>query len=321
MTDPTTLVEARLGHDNWGVLGQQGYVLGLDIGGYGVRAALVDLHAGRYTSMHRDTSERGPRLADEAIALGQALLATQPGAAERLVRVGAGFGGPIDTARGEVLLAPRTPGWEGFPLRERLEGAFGAAAIVDNDANLIALAEALFGAGRDIQHLFYLHLSTGVGGGLVLNGHLYRGANTTAGEIGHAAIAIADAAADPPTLEHILSISGLLRRAAALGLTTDRLDVIFGDDPVARRVVAEATEQLALTLAQIAALLDPQRIVVGGVVARSGGTAFLDAVRQRVQAYVGHAVIRHTTPIVASELGFDSVAIGGLAVALQSLSE
>jgi glucokinase len=85
--------------------------------------------------------------------------------------------------------------------------------------------------------------------------------------------------------------------------------------------VAEATEQLALTLAQIAALLDPQRIVVGGVVARSGGTAFLDAVRQRVQAYVGHAVIRHTTPIVASELGFDSVAIGGLAVALQSLSE
>jgi glucokinase len=318
MTDPKALVEARLGHDNWGVLGQQGYALGLDIGGYGVRAALVDLHAGRYVSLHRDTSERSPQLVDEAIALGHALLASQPGAAERLVRVGAGFGGPIDTARGEVVLAPRTPGWERFPLRERLENAFGAAAIVDNDANLIALAEALFGAGHDIQHLFYLHLSTGVGGGLVLNGHLYRGANSTAGEIGHAAITTVG---EPPTLEHVLSIGGLLRRAAALGLTTERLDVIFGDHPVARRVVAEATEQLALTLAQITALLDPQRIVVGGVVTRSGGAAFLDAVRRRVLAYAGHAVIGHATPIVASELGFDSVAIGGLAVALQSLSE
>ncbi|MBU6335115.1 MAG: ROK family protein [Chloroflexi bacterium] len=321
MTDPKALVEARLGHDNWGVLGQQGYALGLDIGGYGVRAALVDLHAGRYVSLHRDTSERSPRLVDEAIALGQALLASQPGAAERLVRVGAGFGGPIDTARGEVVLAPRTPGWERFPLRERLEQAFGAAIIVDNDANLIALAEALFGAGHDIRHLFYLHLSTGVGGGLVLNGHLYRGANTTAGEIGHAAIATVGAAGEPATLEHVLSIGGLLRRAAALGLTTDRLDVIFGDHPAAQRVVAEATEQLALTLAQITALLDPQRIVVGGVVARSGGAAFLDAVRRRVPTYAGHAVIGHATPIVASELGFDSVAIGGLAAALQSLSE
>ncbi|MBU6335114.1 MAG: ROK family protein [Chloroflexi bacterium] len=109
-------------------------------------------------------------------------------------------------------------------------------------------------------------------------------------------------------------------------MTTDRLDVLFGDHPAAQRVVAEATEQLALTLAQITVLPDPQRIVVGGVMARRslmqcGGVAFLDAVRRRVPTYACHAVIGHATPVVASELGFDSVAIGGLAAALQSLSE
>ncbi|HMO58840.1 MAG TPA: ROK family protein [Roseiflexaceae bacterium] len=323
MTDPKTLIEERLARNTWGLLGTQGYILGLDVGSYGLRASLIDLHSHKYMSLHRDTNDRSPQLVDQAINLGQQLLHDAGVTAGRLVRVGAGFGGPIDARHGIILMSPRAEGWERYPLRERLEDAFDAAVVVDNDANLIALAEATFGVGHDAQHLFYIHLSSGVGGGLVLNGHLYEGATTTAGEIGHAAVGLSDPArpGQPPrTLEQQLSLSGLMRRAAELGLETNRLEEIFGDHPAAKQVVHEAIEQLAATLAQISALLDPQMIVIGGVVARSGGDRFINAVSSRMQSFLDKPVERKIA-VVPAMLGFDSVAIGSVALALQSMQE
>jgi glucokinase len=323
MSDPKTLVEERLARNTWGFLGAQGHILGLDIGGYGLRASLIDLQSHTYESVHRETNERSPALVDAAIALGRELLQAHGVAADRLVRIGAGYGGPIDARRGIVLLSPRTPGWEQFPLQERIEDAFGAVTLVDNDANLIALAEATFGVGHDAQHLFYIHLSSGVGGGMVLDGHLYHGATTTAGEIGHAVVGLVDPIKPgqaPRTLEQHLSLGALLRRAAELGLETDRLEEIFGSHPAAQQVVREATEQLAVSLAQIAALLDPQMIVIGGVVARSGGDAFITAVSERMRSFLDKPVDR-SIPVHPSILGFDSIAIGGLALALQSIGE
>jgi glucokinase len=324
MNDPRTLVQDRLARNSWGLLGTQGYILGMDIGGYGLRAALIDLHGHTYTSVHRDISTTSAdTVVADAITLAHALLAEHGVASGHLVRVGVGFGGPVDARAGVTIISHRMAGWERLPLRERIEEALGAVTLLDNDANLIALAEATFGVGRDVQHLFYLHLSSGVGGGLVLDGRLYHGATTTAGEIGHAVVGPIDpiwSRERPGTLEQHLSIKGLLRRAAELGIETNLLSDIFGDHPVGHQVVAEAADLLAVRLSQIIALIDPQMIVLGGVVARSGGDGLIAAIEERMRGYMT-SLVERPVPIVASVLGFESVAIGGLALALESMCD
>jgi glucokinase len=324
MNDPRTLVQDRLAHNSWGLLGTQGYILGMDIGGFGLRAALIDLHSHTYTSVHREvTADGASALVGDAIALARDLLAEHSVAQGHLVRVGVGFGGPVDAREGVTVISHRMGGWERFPLRERIEEALGAVTLLDNDANLIALAEATFGVGRDVQHLFYLHLSSGVGGGLVLDRRLYHGATTTAGEVGHAVVGPIDPLRPrerPGTLEQHVSIAGLLRRAASLGLETNLLSEVFGDHPVGRQITVEAADILAVRLSQIIALIDPQLIVMGGVVARSGGDTLIAAIEERMRGYMA-AQIERPIPIVASVLGFESVAIGGLALALESMCD
>lgn len=324
MSNPQAMVEERLSHNKWGILGSQGYILGLDIGSYGLRAALIDLQKHTYASMHREvSSDQAEVLVSGMIDLARELLAEHHVDLNRLVRVGVGFGGPVDVRRGVVLLSPRLAGWEQFPLRERIEAAFGADTLVDNDANLIALAEATFGVGRDVQNLFYLHLSSGVGGGLVINGRLYHGATATAGEIGHALIAPIDrlhGEQSPVTLEQRVSIRGLLQRADALGLQTDSLNDIFSDNSIGQQVIAETTDVLAARLSQITALIDPEMIVLGGIVVRIGGESFISSITSHMHDYMVWEVER-STPLVSSMLGFDSVAIGGVALALESMNE
>jgi glucokinase len=324
MNDPQPLVQDRLSRNSWGFLGSQGYILGLDIGSHGSRAALIDLHSHTYHSAHRETdSTTADGIVIDSIALARELLAEHSATPDRLVRVGVGFGGPVDARRGLVHLSHRMPGWEQFPLKDRIEEIFGAVTLLDNDANLIALAEATFGIGRDVQDMFYLHLSSGVGGGLVLDGRLYHGATTTAGEIGHAVVGPIDPLSPqgpPRTLEQHLSINGLLRRAGQLGLQTDLLSDIFGENPIGRQVVAEAVDLLAVRLSQIVALIDPQIIVLGGVVARSGGDSFIAAIEDRMHGYMASLVDR-PVELVSSVLGFESVALGGLALALESMRD
>ncbi|HEU5100678.1 MAG TPA: ROK family protein [Roseiflexaceae bacterium] len=324
MNDPQPLVQDRLSRNSWGFLGNQGYILGMDIGNHGSRAALVDLHSHTYHCAHREIGTGSAEaITQEAIALARDLLEQHGVTPDRVVRVGVGFAGPVDARGGIVHLSHRMAGWEQFPLKQRIEDAFGAVTLLDNDANLIALAEATFGIGRDVQSLFYLHLSSGVGGGLVLDGRLYHGATTTAGEIGHAVVGPIDPIHPrerPRTLEQHVSIQGLLARAAELGLQTDLLSDVFGDHQAGRQVVAEATDLLAVRLSQIVALIDPQIIVVGGVVARSGGDVFLAAIEERMRSYTASLVDR-PVEIVASVLGFESVAIGGLALSLESMRD
>ena len=324
MHDPHARVEERLANHSWGALSSQGCVMGLDVGSYGLRAALVDLHLHTFACVQRDIESTEPAaMVGAIIDLGRKLLADKHVANAHIVRIGVGFGGPVDAQRGVVIRSPRVPGWEQFALAERIEDAFGASALVDNDANLIALAEATFGAGLGIKDLFYLHLSSGVGGGLVLNGRLYHGASTMAGEIGHAVIGPVDPLhpdRSPATLEERVSIRGLFARAAELGFNTNLLSDIFSDQPIGRQVVSEAVDLLAVRLSQISALIDPALIILGGVVARSGGDPFVQAIQERMTDYMGLQVQR-PLPITASVLGFESVAIGGVALALESLAE
>lgn len=324
MIEPQNSVREQLAHNRWGLLATQGYLLGIDIGSYGLRAALVDLQQRSYVSVHQEPSSDEPESTlTEVLALAHGLLVEHGVEPRMLVRVGVGFGGPLNARAGTTLPHPRKIGWEQFPLQQRLEQSLGAVTLIDNDANLIALAEATFGAAVGRQNLFYLHLSTGVGGGMVLGGHLHQGATTTAGEIGHAPIIPADATwqgRSLGTLEQHLSIKGLLSRAAELGLQTADLDQIFDGSEVGQQVVAEVAELLGFRLAQVVALLNPELIVLGGIVVRKGGESLLVATAERMRRYIVPPV-SDDVPVVAGVLGHESVALGGIALALDSLQE
>lgn len=322
MAELQSLISERLGQNRWGMLGNQGHVLGVDLGSYGVRAALVDLQHRTFSTIHTDFGVGTPdKFVEHAIGLSRKLLDDAGVGPERLVRVGVGFNGPVDLHFGTVRLSPRMAGWENYPLQERFEQAFDAVTLIDNDANLIALGEATFGAGKGCQHLFYMHLSSGVGGGLVLNGRLYHGATSTAGEIGHAVVGQGwDGTGRPETLEELVSIAGLMRRASKYGLETDKLEDIFSGSPTGQRVVQETVDLLAVRCAQTVALIDPEMIVLGGIVARIGGERFVQAIGAKVNDFINPQFAR-PLPVVASVLGPDSVTAGAVALALDSLSD
>jgi glucokinase len=322
MADLQKLIKDRLAQNSWGMLGNQGFVLGVDLGSYGLRATLADLR--HHTVLTADSELTGgtpDQIVEHTISLARGLLKAADVAADRLVRVSVGFSGPVDRRFGTVRLAPRMPGWENYPLQERFEQAFDAVTLLDNDANLIALGEATFGVGAGRQHLAYLHLSSGVGGGLVLNGRLYHGATSTAGEIGHAVVGHGwDGTGRPETLEELVSIGGLLRRAASYGLSTDNLEQIFGESTAGKRVVQETVDLMATRCAQIVALVDPEMIVLGGIVVRIGGEPFVKAIAEKVNDFIAPQFAR-PLPVVASILGHDSVTVGAIADALDSLSD
>jgi glucokinase len=322
MADLHTLIRERLAQNRWGMLGNQGYILGVDLGSYGLRAALVDLQHHSFTTAHSELIGSGPdHVVPAAIELARGLLRNSGVTPDRLVRVGVGFNGPVDMHFGTVRLLPRAPGWENYPLQEQFEQAFDAVTLIDNDANLIALGEATFGVGKGCKHLFYLHLSSGVGGGLVLDGRLYHGATSTAGEIGHAVVGRGwDGTGRPETLEELASISGMLRRAGRHGLNTDNLEEIFSDSPAGQKVVQETVDLLAVRVAQTVALIDPEMIVLGGIVVRIGGEPFVSAIGAKVNDFIAPQFAR-PLPVVASILGPDSVTVGAVALALDSLSD
>lgn len=322
MSDLHALIRERLTHKRGGLLSNQGYILGIDLGGYGLRAALVDLKSASFISTDAELHQGNPdAIVEHLIDIARGLLKQADVAAGRLVRVGVGFSGPVDLHHGVVRLSPRMEGWENYPLQERFEQAFDAVTLIDNDANLIALGEATFGVARDRQHVFYMHLSSGVGGGAVLNGRLYHGANSMAGEIGHAVVGKGwDGTGRPETLEELVSIQALLRRARMLGLDTNNLDDIFSDHPAGRQAVQETVDLIATRCAQTVALLDPEMIVLGGIVVRIGGDRFVQAIGTKMNEFIAPQFAR-PVPVVASILGPDSVTMGAVALALDSLTD
>jgi len=322
MTDLHMLIRERLSHNRGGLLSHQGYILGVDLGSYGLRAALVDLSSNSFAGVESELEQTEPDdIVEHVIGMARGLLKQADVSADRLVRVGVGFGGPLDLHHGVVRLSPRMEGWENYPLQERFEQAFDAVTLIDNDANLIALGEATFGVAKDRQHVFYMHLSSGVGGGAVLNGRLYHGATSTAGEIGHAVVGKGwDGSGRPETLEELVSIKALLRRAQALGLETNNLADIFGGNPAGQQVIHETVDLIATRCAQIIALLDPEMIVLGGIVVRIGGERFVQAISDKMNECITPEFAR-PIPIVASTLGPDSVTMGAVALALDSLTD
>jgi len=252
-----------------------------------------------------------------------------------LAAVGVSFGGPVDAAQGLVLLSHHVPGWEKVPLREWLEERLGVPAAVDNDANVAALGEHRFGAGQGCDSLLYVTVSTGIGGGWIVHGRPYRGADGMAGEIGHMVI-------EPTGPVCTCGKRGCLEALAAGPAIARRAQERLAEDPQAGRALralvggeveaasarhvsraAEAGDQLSQQVLDEAAralgrgigsaisLMNPQRVVVGGGVAKSGQRYF-ESVRAAARATT---LPEMTVDIVPAALGDDAPLWGAIALA------
>jgi glucokinase len=239
--------------------------LAIDIGGTKLSMAIFD--GDRLAQAHREATDRqGGR--DAMLARIDARIARWRGEGHVIDRCGVSFGGPVDFARQRVYQSTHVGGWGGFDLpgwlRERLDGA---PVAMDNDANAGALGEACHGAGLGFDPLFHVTLSTGIGGGIVADGRLLRGADSYAGELGHMTIR-------PDGPECLCGARGCLERLCG-GLWLERdhgrpaKDLMQDPAFVARYVV-----DLAQGLKSVVMMLNPQRITIGGGIAKAGDALF-----------------------------------------------
>lgn len=221
-------------------------------------------------------------------------------------RVAIGFGGPVNFATQVIATSTHVGGWQGFPLTAYLRDALGVPVIMDNDANVGAIGEAEYGAGRGADPVFYMTLSTGIGGGIYSNGSVWRGADFFAGEIGHLTI-------HPDGKDCLCGAQGCFERhCCGLWLEHDYGKPAFEllESP---EFVDGYVEDLALGLKACIMLLNPARIVIGGGISKAGDKLFVplrDRLRKNITNWSGARI-----NVVPAALADDSVLWGALSLA------
>jgi predicted NBD/HSP70 family sugar kinase len=239
--------------------------------------------------------------------------------AERSAVVGLGVGipGPIDSRTGQVGSGSILPEWIGEPVQELVESHFSMPVLIENDANLGALAESTWGAGRGGDDLVYLKVSTGIGAGLVLGGRLFRGGSGTAGEIGHTTVDTAGPVCrcgNRGCLELEASVPVILERLApshGAGLTIDRVgDLLAAGDVPTQRVVENAGYALGVAVAGLCNLLNPSVIVIGGDLARAH-EVLVRSIRDVIRRVAVPSAAEHVR-LEVSELGARAQVLGAL---------
>lgn len=313
-------------------------ILSLDIGGTKIAASVVRPD-GTVLSRQRAPSRarEGP---DRLIArLGELARRARDEAGVAVSRAGISCGGPLDPVSGLVLNPPNLPGWERVPLRELMARRLGIApdrVHLENDANACALAELRFGAGRGRSHLVFMTMSTGIGGGLILDGRLYRGAGYQAGEVGHQIVwpdgpvcgcgrlgcleAVASGSGIARRLrERFDALPAMMRRAAgsadAIG-AEHLIEAVRLGDPWAAGFLAETVGLLARGIANLVFILNPG-IVILGTIAHHAGDLILPPLRQEVTRLCW-PILSRGLEIVATPLGPRLEELSGLSVALEA---
>ena len=258
-------------------------ILGLDIGGTKTTIVVGTTRGEiRWRKQFATMPARGFQpVFEELSASIQEALSSSP---EQIGAISVSIGGPLNVLEGIVQSPPNLPGWNNIPLKNLLKKQFALPVYVEHDGNAGALAEFYFGAGKGHQNIVFLTMGTGFGAGLILDGRLYRGTNDTAGEIGHIRIA-----EDGPlcygkagSLEGFGSGTGMAKLAHMMfpkiwgeSITIYELYSSFtGGSAEARQVFERAGFSLGRAFAMIADLLNPERIILGGLGMRIGD-AFL----------------------------------------------
>lgn len=315
------------------------YLIAVDLGGTQIRAALCDPRGQILRRIARPTlAAEGPgaviRRLEEAIAA-----AMEGTPADQIAGIGIGAPGPLNPISGIVLEAPNLPGWINVPLRNMISARFGLPTFLGNDANLAALAEYTFGAGRGRPDMIYLTISTGVGSGIIVDGEMILGAYGLGAEAGHIII-------DPKgpqcgcghygCLEAFASGTAIARDVVTrikAGKKTRITKMVGGDlAKVDARVVSEAAKlgdklaiqafqragkHLGIGIASLLRLFNPTMIVLGGSVTKAGAL-LLDPMWAAIKEYAP-AIYWEGLSVVQAALGDDVGLLGAAALAASQL--
>ncbi|WP_309237900.1 ROK family transcriptional regulator [Streptomyces albidus (ex Kaewkla and Franco 2022)] len=308
--------------------GDAGAVVGVDFGHSHLRVAVGNL-------AHQVLAEEAEPIdvdasADEgfdrAERLVQRLIATTGIRREKLIGVGLGVPGPIDVETGELGSTSILPGWSGTHPRQELAARLGVPVYVDNDANLGALGEQVWGNGRGTGDLAYIKVASGVGAGLVINGQIYRGPGGTAGEIGHITLDESGPVCrcgNRGCLETFTAaryVLPLLHSSHGTDLTMARVVQLAREgDPGCRRVVGDIGRHIGSGVANLCNLLNPSRVVLGGDLAEAGDLV-LGPVRDSVARYAIPSAARQLT-VVPGTLGGRAEVLGALALVLSEMGD
>ena len=332
----TRLVEADLVHEVGRATGRKGpsavlyelnpgsgWVVGIDVGAHWLRAATADITGAIVARCDRRARSRSAGALVGQIGEIAHDVARQAGLRWRQVtHTTVGNPGVLDPSRGLLAHAPNLSGWGRQGLVGAIQKELGSAVSFENDVNLAALGEASLGAGRGVDNFAFLWVGTGVGMGLVIGGELYRGAGGAAGEIGYMPLG----GGDPHDrgfrrrgqLEESMAASAVLRHARRLGMRTSTAKAIFaaarrGDATAVRAVEAEA-RRIALAIAAVSPVIDPELVILGGGIGRNPD--LLEPVRRELRS-----LSPFRPRIEVSQLGDDVVLHGAVATALAAAQD
>jgi predicted NBD/HSP70 family sugar kinase len=247
---------------------------------------------------------------------------------ERKSVIGAGIGipGPVDRRRGTAGSVTILPGWTDLRIKSEMRDRLAMPVEIENDANLGALAELTWGAGRECSNFAYIKVATGIGAGLVIDGKLLRGASDTAGEIGHTTLdesgalcycgnrgCLETVASGPAIIELVGPINGEVPTLSRI------VELAIAGDLRCHRAIADAGHEIGVAIAGLCNLINPERVIVGGLLSRTG-EVLLHPMRESIRRHAVQAAaetldVRPAVFVERAEL------LGSLALALQGSSE
>jgi glucokinase-like ROK family protein len=305
-----------------------GHVLVADLGATSIDVAVTSLD-GRILGHHDEPAriEDGPeRCLERVDALFESLLRTTQDIPGRLWGIGIGVPGPVEFESGRPVSPPIMPGWDGYPIRARFTARYGAPVWVDNDVNMLALGEWRSGVAAGHDNVVVVKIGTGVGAGIISDGRIHRGAQGSAGDVGHIQVsddpAVVCRCGNTGCLEALAGGGALARdgEAAALAGTSPRLGVALDQhgrvtaedvaraassgDPVAIELLRAAGRRVGSMLASVVNFFNPSLIVIGGGVANSPDQLLI-AIRDAVHG--------RSLPLATRDLLIQRTSLGGLA--------
>lgn len=308
------------------------YVVGVDLGGTKISTALSDLEGKiiNQTTIPTDAHEGEMPVLNRIINSIEKVVNDSSISYEDIKGIGIGSPGPLDAKQGIIITTPNLP-FKNFNLVKPISEKFGIPVFLDNDANVAAIGEFMFGAGKGAENIVFFTVSTGVGGGAVLNGKVYRGHTSNALEIGHMTVAPNGPrcnCGNVGCVEATSSGTAIAKRAhEALSTKVETslrkyenvtsyevfVEAAAGD-PVAKDIIDDAMNYLGIAVANAVSIFDPEYVIIGGGVSKAGDVVF-DTVRKVVNKRCFKSMAE-SVKIVPAGLGTDAGLVGAVALAL-----
>lgn len=292
-------------------------IIGIDLGGTNLKIALLDSKFKILDKQILSTQNfiKKQELIDAIINSCLLVIKKNKLSKKDLLGIGVGLPGPIDTEKGLVHFFPNIPGWKEVRLQALLAKKLGVCVFIDNDANVMALAEARVGAAKKAKNAVCLTLGTGVGGALILNGKLFRGSGFAAGEIGHMPIneegpdCNCGGRACLETYVGNNKILALAKKDFGADITLEKLsELAYAGDKKAISIWENVATKLGVAISSVVNLINPDMVVIGGGVANAGKIIF-DQIRKTVDQRA-MSVHSKTVKITKAILGNDAGMIG-----------